>query len=118
MSSSVLQNLGSLHIVTGRIIYTSGAPALTSNDASATVADTGSGNCTVTLGQAFRSAPAVVAQYLKATEETVLHTVAVEQATTTALEFRIHSDTAGTNALADPADGDGIMFMAVGVRDI
>jgi hypothetical protein len=124
MASSALENLGRLHIVTGRIIYTGGVPALTTNDGSATVADTGAnGNSTVTFGDAFLSAPQVTAQYLKATNSaTVVHHVTVEQATTTTAEFWVHTVTdtgAGVTDLAnaDPADGDGIMFTAIGLRN-
>jgi predicted RNA methylase len=123
MSSAVLANLGQLHIVTGRILYTTGVPALTSNDGSATVADTGTGNPTVTFGDAFLTAPQVVASYFKITgEAATTQAVTVEQATTTIAEFKIHSvidSGAGTTDLAlfDPADGDGIMFIAVGMRN-
>jgi len=124
MSSSVLKSLGQLHIVTGRILYTTGVPAVTSNDGTVTVADTGiNGNCTVTFGDAFLSAPQVMAQYLKATNSAaIIHNVTVEQATTNTAEFWVNVSTdtgAGTtdNTNGDPADGDGIMFIAIGLRN-
>ena len=123
MPSAVLANLGQLHVVTGRIIYTTAVPALTSNDGSATVADTGVGIPTVTFGDAFLAVPQVFASYLKATPvATALQTVTVTAATTTTATFYIQSvlDTgAGVTDLAvfDPADGDGIMFTAIGMRN-
>ena len=122
MGSSALDQLGQLHIVTGRITYSSGVPSLSSNDASASVADTGTGNCTVTFGEAFLSAPQVVASYLKATHDAAdQDTVTIEQATTTTVEFRtlLTNDAgAASNVTSpDPADGDGIMFIAVGLRN-
>jgi hypothetical protein len=112
-----------LHIVYGRILYTTGVPALTSNDGSASVADTGSGNCTVTFGQAFLSAPQVIASPLKATHDAAdQDSVTVEQATTTTAEFRFlltNDAGAASNVTSpDPADGDGLMFIAIGLRDI
>lgn len=123
MPSSVIDSIAQGALVAGRIIYTTGVPALTSNDGSATVADTGTGNCTVTFGQPFLSAPQVVAQYLKATNsDLILHHVTVEQATTTTVEFRTHvitdSGVGTTDVTAgDPADGDGILFMVFGQRN-
>ena len=123
MSSKALLNLGQLHIVTGRIIYTTNVPALTCNDGSATVVDTAIGIPTVTFGDAFLTAPQVTASYLKATPvATALQSVTVTAATTTTATFYIQSilDTgAGTTDLAvfDPADGDGIMFTAIGLRN-
>ncbi len=88
-TSSVLANLGTLHIVTGRITYSTGTPSLTSNDPTATVADTGTGNATVTFGQAFSAAPQIFVEALKATHSATTHnTVICEQATTTTAEFR------------------------------
>lgn len=123
MSSSALSNLGNLHIVTGRVTYTTGVPALSSNDGSATIADTGTGNATVTFGTPFLSAPRVFAQYVKATHSAAqIHTVTVEQVTTTVAEFRVllADDTgAGTTDVTspDPADADGFDFIAIGLRN-
>jgi hypothetical protein len=116
--SSVLSDLGNLHIVYGTIIYTSGVPALASNDGSATVADTTTGVATVTFGQAFLSAPAVVPAPLKATEAaTFNNSVVLDSVSTTTAVFRFKIDNAGTNSTADPADTDGCTFIAVGLRN-
>lgn len=123
MASSALDNLGQLHIVTGRIIYTTGVPALTTNDGSATVADTGTGNATVTFGDAFVSAPQIIAQYYKETHVAgELDAVHVEQATTSTAEFRFQRATdtgVGTTdvAIQDPDDNEGCMFVAIGLRN-
>lgn len=82
-------NVGQLHIVYGRVTYSSGTPTLTSNDGSASVADTGTGNAIVTFGQAFLSAPQIMCSALKGTHSaTTQNSVTCEQATTTTAEFR------------------------------
>ena len=83
-SSKLLNNLGTLHIITGRVDG-GGTPALDNcNDPTVTVADTGTGNFTLTY-EAFTTAPQVFCQLLKATHSaTVKNFVMVEQATTTA----------------------------------
>ena len=116
--SSVLANLGNLHIVTGQITVTSGTWALTSNDGSVTLTDNGAGDVSVNFVHAFLSAPIVVASMLKAAPEaTVFHGVTVEAVTTALATFQWHHDTAATNSLADPDDGDGCHFIAIGVRN-
>lgn len=118
MSSAALQNLGMLHVVSGRITFTTGVPALVCNDESATVADTGTGITTLTFGDAFLTAPAVVAQYRKGTEAaTTNNLVVTDSVSTTAVVFRFKSDAAGTNSTADPADTDGCQFIAIGMRN-
>ena len=90
MGSSVLDQLGQLHIVRGRVIYTTQVPALTSNDGSASIVDTGVGNSTITWGEAFLSAPVIHATPLTATGAPLSQDyVTVEQATTTTAEFKI-----------------------------
>ncbi len=90
-SSKVLNNLGNLCIITGKITG-AGSPALTNcNDASVSIADTGTGDFTLTY-DAFTSAPQVFCQVLKATHSaTVKNFVTVEQATTTTAEVRFHA---------------------------
>jgi len=117
MSSAVLTNLGTLHVVSGRITYTTGVPALVCDDESATLADTNTGIATLTFGDAFMSAPAVVATYRKGTEvATTNNSVVVDSVSTTVVVFRFKIDSAGTNSTADPADTDGCQFIAVGKR--
>ena len=121
--SSAQDNLGQLHIVTGRIIYTTGVPALTCNDNSATVADTGAGNPTVTFGEAFLSAPQATASVLKGTHVAgELDQVHIEACTTTSLELQVQRATdtgvgATDVAAQDPDDTEGIMFICIGLRD-
>ena len=118
MSSAVLQNLGMLHVVSGRITYTTGVPALVCNDESATLADTNTGIATLTFGDPFLTAPAVVATYRKGTEAaTANNLVVIDSVTTTTVVFRFKNDAAGTNSTADPADTDGCQFVAIGMRN-
>lgn len=115
--SGALDNLGQLHIITGRITVTTNTWTLTCNDSTTTLTDIGAGNVSLTFGQEFLSVPAVVATPLKATHEaTVFYDVVVEAASATGCEFVNHHDTAGTNTTADPDDGDGWMFIVVGLR--
>jgi hypothetical protein len=117
-TSSVLQNLGNLHIITGTITVTSNTWTLAASDDTTTLTDIGPGNVSLTFSPAFLAAPAVVATPLKATHEaTVFYNIKVEAVSTTTVEFVNHHDTAGTNTTADPDDGDGWMFIAIGLRD-
>ena len=117
MPSSALTNLGNLHVVIGRITYTTGVPALVCNDDSATLADTATGIATLTFGDAFLAAPAVVANYRKGTEAaTTNNLMVIDSVTTTTVVFRFKNDAAGTNSTADPADTDGCQFIAIGMR--
>lgn len=118
MSSAVLENLGRLHITTGNIVYTTGVPALTTNDGSATVADTGTGIATVTFADPFMAVPTVVCQARKGTEvATTNNLMVVDSATASVIVFRFKIDAAGTNSTADPADTDGGWFIVVGTRN-
>ena len=122
MPSSVLSRLGMLHVVTGTIVWTSNVPALTTNDDSATVADTGAGNATVTF-EAFNAAPTVTASILKGTHVAgELDQVHIEAVTTTTAEFRVQRATdtgvgATDVAAQDPDDAEGLTFIAVGYRN-
>ena len=117
MSSSALTNLGNLHIVAGRITYTAGIPALICNDESTAIIDTGTGIAQVTFGDPFLAAPAVVANYRKLSETgTTIPTVVVAVASPTSMIFIFKIDAAGSNSTADPADGDGCNFIAIGMR--
>jgi hypothetical protein len=62
--SSVLKNLGQLHIVTGAVA--ADGESMTSNDGSASIATNGPGDFTVTFGQPFLSAPVVSASVVDA----------------------------------------------------
>jgi len=122
-SSKVLNNFGSLHIVTGTVTVNSDAWTLVTNDATATLVDIGAGNISVDFGENFLAAPAVAVGILKATNEaTVVKSVIIEQSTTALVEFRCHSlDDSGAGetdiTAVDPDDDDGFMFVAIGHRN-
>jgi hypothetical protein len=117
-SSSVLHNLNELHIVQGRITYSSGVPSVTSNDGSLTVTDTGAGDVRITYA-AFLTAPQVIASPLKGTHSATTHNaVSVETVSTTTCDFRWMEATgtathpamlsgSGTLDFASAADGVG-----------
>ena len=124
MASAVLDNLEHLHVVFGRVTYASGVPVLSSNDESATIADTGTGDATITFGEAFRSAPQVLTQRLKTSHNAAnVETVHVEQVTTTVVEFRfmdIDDTGAGATDIGsnDPPEDNGCMFIIIGERNV
>lgn len=112
-----LAELGRSHIVAGKITYSSGVPSISSNDADASVADTGTGNCIVTWGVVWGAAPIVVCSALKGTHSATTHNnVLAEAASTTVVEFRWleHVD-ASASTSPDPADDEEIHFVAVGI---
>ena len=116
MASSVLQNLGRLHIFTA-VVAADGA-SMTSNDGSATIATTSAGLFTITFGDAWLSAPAVVATCLDATYTGVTDGVfnaSITSLTTTALAVQTAT---GGDAGADGAATDSIVHViAVGLRN-
>ncbi len=118
MGSSLLDQQGQMHIITGKITVNSDTWTLTTNDGSATLTDNGAGDVTVNFVEPFLSAPACTATPIKATHEaTVFYNVKIEQLTTALVQFHFHHDTAGTNTTADPDDDDGWSFIVVGLRD-
>lgn len=120
MGSSLLDSLGRMHLVFGKITYSAGGvPSLSGcNDESATIADTGTGIATVTFGEAFSTAPAVVTTPIKGTESATFNNlVVIDSITTTVVVFRFKADAAGTNSTADPASTDGCSFACFGMRD-
>ena len=115
--SSLLSEMGQLHIVRGTITVNSGTWTLSDNDGSSTLTDLGLGNVRVDFGDAFLSAPTVVATALKATAEAAeAHYVYVEAVTTTTCEFKFYHLPA-TPDEQDPDDDDGWMFIAIGLRN-
>lgn len=120
-TSSVLGNLGMLHVVTGTVNASQGTDAtLSSNDASATLARDGTGQYTVTFGQAFMSAPVIVAQTVDATfATTAAHTASVLASASGTAQFDIVTTTTNgtaTDILSALADID-FGFVAIGLRD-
>ena len=119
MGSSMLDNLGQIHVVTGAITASAGtAAALTSNDLSATLTRTAAGNYIVTFGDAFLSVPAVVPTLVDATFTTtdVPGVITLQAVSTASAVFNMSQAavSATVNALADVGD---IYFIAVGLRN-
>lgn len=112
--SSVLSDLGNLHVVTGKI---TGGDTLASNDGSATLTDNGTGDWTVNFGQAFLSAPIVTATCVVATvAATDINEVTVESVTATDVTFITRTYT--QNATVAAAADININFTAIGLRNI
>ena len=122
-SPRVLNNLGSLHIVTGTITVNSDVWTLVTNDATCTLTDIGPGNARADFGEAFTTAPRVNATILKATNENqVMKNVLIESISAGAVEFVHHSfDDTGAGetdiTTVDPDDDDGWMSVAIGRRN-
>jgi len=115
--SAVLGDLGQLHIVTGKITVTTNTWTLTTNDGSATLTDDGDGLQSVNFVEPFLSAPTVIATAITATEATTFNVVEVVTVTTTIASFAYNHDTAATNSVADPDNGEGWYFIAIGLRN-
>ena len=60
MGSSLLDQMGQLHIVRG-VISGTGTATVSSNDVTCTLTDNGTGNYTLTFGDVFLSAPTFAA---------------------------------------------------------
>jgi len=122
LSSKVINNLATLHIITGTITVNSGTWTLVTNDATCTLTDIGAGNVRVDFGEPFVIGPSAHATILKATHEaTVVKDVLIENATTALCEFVHHSlDDTGVGetdiTTVDPDDDDGWMFVVIGAR--
>ncbi len=119
LSTGSLGDLGRSHITQGKLTFSSGAATLVSNDADASVADTGTGNYTVTFGTIWSAAPTVIAQAVKATHSITVHnSVIVERVSTTVVEFRWLQQNAADatgNTSPNPADTEEIHFTATGI---
>jgi len=120
MGSSVLDGLGRMHIVSGSV-SASGTAALTTNDGSATLTDNGTGDFTVTFGDAFVAAPVVVACPVDATFSTDAAVgVAVKVIATNSVQFNCwEADVEGATAtdITNAAADISFQFIAVGYRD-
>ena len=123
MASSLQDSLGQGHLVFGKITSSAGTAAtLTSNDGSATMSRAAAGDYTVTFGDAFLTAPLVVANIVDATfATTATHTVVVKASATGSVQFNMATLTlTGATTSADSlalADGGDISFMAFGLRN-
>ena len=107
MGSSVKENMGQLHIVTGRITYLSGVPSLTTNDDSASVTDTAEGDVRIPY-DAFLTPPQIFCSALKGTHSATTHNnVALEQISITNADFRWLEHVDGSASTSpDPADDE------------
>jgi len=119
MGSSLLDNMGQLHIVTGIVDAT--GDAMTCNDGSATIATNGAGDFTVTFGQAFSSVPTCSASVVDATVDGAEAVgVSIVAAATGSLQLTSwittlvnETDTDITNTATDLV----VHFTAIGLRD-
>jgi hypothetical protein len=118
-----LDTLTNLHIVTGTVLFTTGVPTLTSNDASLTIADTGEGNWIFTWTAPWVAAPVVFASVLKGTHVILeLDQIHVSSVTTTTFEVQYQRATTGAAgvtdvAIQDPDDDEGFMILVIGQRN-
>ena len=116
----VLDNLGRLSIITGTVTGNGTDSTVSANDGSLTITGNGTGDYTLTFGQAFTSTPIVVAQVVDATFSTdAANGVSVKASATNSVQFNAwEAVTNGTatdilNAAADLNIG----FVVVGTRD-
>lgn len=122
MASSLLSNLGQLHVVTGKITASAGTDAaLTSNDGSASLTRNATGNFTVTFGQPFLSAPIVTASPVLTVTPTDgygtdMIGVVVDAIATNSVELNV-VDMSDATTNGDLSDAGTITFIAVGMRD-
>ena len=117
--SSVLKDLGQLHVVAAKVVGISTA-SITSNDGSATLTDNGTGDYTVTFGDAFLSVPAVSATVIDATISTAAaQGIVITAVATGSVQFQTWQTTlatAGTDIVNAATDLD-FHFIAVGMRN-
>jgi hypothetical protein len=115
--SSVLSDLGNLHIFTA--VVAADGETMTSNDGSATIATNGVGDFTITFGQAFLSAPVVTATALDATYAAATdgpYNASLTAVATTSVQIQTAK---GGDADADGAAVDAICHViAIGLRNI
>lgn len=120
MGSSLLDNLGQMHIVAG-VTAADGESLTTCNDNSASIATTSTGLFTVTFGQPFLSAPVVTASVVEAALSTIeahgviVVSVATNEAVFQSYQINVNGGTA--TDIANAADDLVVHFIAVGLRD-
>jgi hypothetical protein len=116
--SSVLKNLGQLHIVTGAVA--ADGESMTSNDGSASIATVSAGLFTVTFGQPFLSAPVVTCSVVDATWSTDAangcNVVSVATNTVQIQAWEAVTNGTATDILNVATDLP-VQFIAVGMRD-
>ena len=115
MGSSLLDQQGQLHIVHGTVTG-SGTASVSCNDGSITLTDNGTGDYTLTIGDAFLSTPTVLTCAVDTFAATDgLYGVTVVSSATTSVQFNAvksgDNDTDG--AAADMSFG----FVLIGLRN-
>jgi len=123
MGSSLLDQMGQMHIVTGLITATDATDAaLTSNDGSATLTRVAAGEYTVTFGDVFLSAPHAVGTAVQALGTATVSTdsvvILIESVATNAVTFNCVDVVGGTDATQGAqSDAGNIEFIVVGQRN-
>ena len=116
MGSSLLDQMGQLHIVRG-VISGTGTATVSSNDVTCTLTDNGTGNYTLTFGDVFLSAPTVSANAVDATFAATdgAAVVSIISAATNAVVFNsIFAGDEDSNGAAGDMD---IHFHIMGMRN-
>ena len=114
--SSVLSDLGNLHAVVGTVTADGTDYTMTSNDGSASLADNGTGDVTVTFGQPFLSAPGVTATAINTFAATVgAAVVSVVASATNSVQFNVAKS--GATDVAPAALDASFGFIAIGLRN-
>lgn len=116
MGSSLLDQLGQLHIV--RATVAADGESMTCNDESASIATNGTGDFTITFGEPFIAAPIVVATVNDATYAAAtdgVYVAEVNAVSTTSVDI---TTAKSGDADADGAAEDAICYvLIVGLRD-
>jgi hypothetical protein len=114
--SSVQDQLGTGHLVAGRVTASAGTDAvLTSNDKSLTLTRTAAGDYTINFGEPFVAAPFVAVAVVQPTFSTAsAYSAQLVAVATNSVQVNIYSVT-GTTVLGALADLD-FHFHAVGKR--
>jgi len=114
--SSLADSLGTGHVVSGLVTASAGTDAvLTSNDASAVLTQTATGNYLITFGEPFLAAPAVTVEVIKPTFSTTIgYSAQLLSVATNSVAVNLYTTT-GTTVACALADMD-FTFIAVGKR--
>jgi hypothetical protein len=119
MGSSLLDNMGRQHIVTG--VVAANGESMTCNDGSASIATDGTGQYTVTFGDVFLSAPVVTVSVVDTTLSTTAAQGAVVNAVTTATmqlqSWQCYVDGGTATDIINASTDLITQFIAVGLRD-
>ena len=116
--SDAFGDSGNYQVSAGKVAASAGT--LTTNDGSASIADNGTGDFTITFGHAFLSAPFVTANIVDPTDSTdAAHSVAIAAVTATDVQFNVKTTVTNgtaTDIVSALADVD-FHYMAIGKRD-